>query len=115
MFSVERTENNKNHALRAIKIPEYRVAIDYFSFVGVSAKNKKNQKNKMSNFISKLRLLAFSFLTILMLGGFLNYDAYLDIPPEQNETIESEEKRVRPPKSEVNQLICNNNKAIIFF
>ncbi|MBW1856397.1 MAG: GDP-mannose 4,6-dehydratase, partial [Deltaproteobacteria bacterium] len=26
-------------------------------------------------------------------------------------TVESEEKRVRPPKSEVNQLICNNNKA----
>ena len=26
-------------------------------------------------------------------------------------TIESEEKRVRPSKSEVNQLICNNNKA----
>ena len=26
-------------------------------------------------------------------------------------TIESEEKRVRPPQSEVNQLICNNNKA----
>ncbi len=26
-------------------------------------------------------------------------------------TIESEEKRVRPTKSEVNQLICNNNKA----
>ena len=26
-------------------------------------------------------------------------------------TVESEEKRVRPPQSEVNQLICNNNKA----
>jgi dTDP-glucose 4,6-dehydratase len=26
-------------------------------------------------------------------------------------TIESEGKRVRPPQSEVNQLICNNNKA----
>jgi len=30
LFSVERTENNKKHALRAFRIQKYRVAIDFF-------------------------------------------------------------------------------------
>jgi len=30
LFSVERTENNKQRALRAFKAEKYRVAIDFF-------------------------------------------------------------------------------------
>jgi len=30
LFSVERPENNKKHALRAFRTKKYRVAIDFF-------------------------------------------------------------------------------------
>jgi len=30
LFSVERPENNKKHALRAFRTQKYRVAIDFF-------------------------------------------------------------------------------------
>jgi hypothetical protein len=30
LFSVERTENNKKHALQAFTDPQYRAAIDFF-------------------------------------------------------------------------------------
>jgi len=34
LFSVERTENNKKHALRAFRAQKYRVAIDFFLLPG---------------------------------------------------------------------------------
>ncbi|MDH3837609.1 MAG: hypothetical protein OET57_12750, partial [Desulfobacteraceae bacterium] len=37
LFSVERTENNKHHALRTFRTQKHRVAIDFFAFAGVSA------------------------------------------------------------------------------
>jgi hypothetical protein len=41
LFSIERTENNKHHALRAFKAPKYRVAIDFFSFAILSTAKEK--------------------------------------------------------------------------
>jgi hypothetical protein len=41
LFSIERTENNKHHALRAFKALKYRVAIDFFSFAVLSTAKEK--------------------------------------------------------------------------
>jgi hypothetical protein len=41
LFSVERTEYNKNHALRAFKTQKYRVAIECFSFAVLSTAKGK--------------------------------------------------------------------------
>jgi hypothetical protein len=41
LFSVERTENNKNHALRAFRTQKYRVAIDFF-LLPASQREKKS-------------------------------------------------------------------------
>ncbi|MDH3957249.1 MAG: hypothetical protein OET81_11190, partial [Desulfobacteraceae bacterium] len=41
LFSVERTENNKKQALRAFGVKKYRVAIDFFSFAGLSTAKEK--------------------------------------------------------------------------
>jgi hypothetical protein len=47
-FSVERTENNKKQALRALRVQKYRLAIDYFLL-------PSSQRQKKS--ISSLRSL----------------------------------------------------------
>jgi len=41
LFSVERTENNKKQALRAVIVKKYRVAIDFFSFAVLSTAKEK--------------------------------------------------------------------------
>jgi hypothetical protein len=41
LFSVGRTENNKQHALRAFRVQKYRVVIDFFTFAVLSTAKEK--------------------------------------------------------------------------
>ena len=43
------------------------------------------------------------------------YFARLDIPPNYQREIISDKKRIRPTKSEVNRLLCNNSKLTVIF